>query len=93
MENADKNDVQEVILNDIESCVKALYKDKEKEVARDELNLSINAALDIGVPEEQILTKFISSLPEASRNGLIRELAKVLSLSESDIQYLECAGH
>ena len=84
-----KCDLHEISLNDLDDCIKAVFTDLDIDHAGYELNLSLQAALDMGVSPESILSRLMIALPEPSRSKIIARLAKDNGFSEQDLEGFE----
>lgn len=82
-----KADLEILALNDVGECMKDMFSgEKDVDESWRELNLSVTAALDLGITPEYILSTLINSLPECIRENILNELSENLNLSESDIK-------
>jgi hypothetical protein len=86
---ANKSDLHDVCLNDIEDCLKELFTTSDVEKAGHELDSSLRFAFDAEVPPESILSVLFRALPEPWRSKIINTVAKQNNLSQSDIEDLE----
>jgi hypothetical protein len=82
-----KADLEATALNDAGCCMKDMFSgEKNVDESCRELNLSITAALDLGITPEYILSTLINSLPEFVKEDVLKDLAKNLNLSGEDIE-------
>jgi hypothetical protein len=85
-----KADLEATVLNDVGECMKDMYSgQKDVDESWRELNLSITAAVDLGITPEYILSTLINSLPEFVREDILEELSENLNLSAGDIEEMQ----